>query len=168
MMSSGLRLLAAAAIAVGLSMAQGPGFGPQAGQPLADPQQGWDRMLERWSVVLNLTESQKEQVKAIFSAAVQEREALEPQLVQARDALREAARTNAPPAVIDNLAAELGGVLGRLHASQAKACAHAGSILTSAQREQFDRFPCAGLGMYGYGWAQTGRMGGGFGRGPRR
>ena len=135
-----LTMTLAGALATGLMFAQ------------TAPTEGADRPARgRWhkgrmGADLNLTDSQKEQAKSIFSASRDQAKPLMQQLRDARKALNDAAKSGAPEAEIDRLANSLGPIQAQLAAVQSKAFAKFYALLTPEQRTKVgDR---------------TGRMGG--------
>jgi Spy/CpxP family protein refolding chaperone len=90
---------------------------------------------------LNLTDAQRQQVLALFTAADKDSAPVDEKLAQARRSLREATKKDAPDAEIEQLAATIGTLTGQLEAIQAKADAAFYKLLTTQQREQFDRRP---------------------------
>lgn len=88
---------------------------------------------------LSLTDSQKEQAKAIFDAAEVAAEGVSGQLASARDTLNAAVKQDAPEAQLDQLAAALGVVNGRLAAIHAKASAKFYVLLTAEQKTKYDQ-----------------------------
>jgi len=95
---------------------------------------------------LGLTESQKQQVLTLYSSVDQNSESLENKLVQARRALRDATRRNAPYTEIDQLAATMGTLFGQVEAIQAKADTAVYNTLTAEQRQKLDRGYFGGRG----------------------
>ncbi len=88
---------------------------------------------------LGLSDSQKEQAKTIFDAAQEAGEGLNGELSGAREALNAAVKKNAADAEIDQLAAAIGVVNGRLAAIQAKASAKFYALLTAEQKTKYDQ-----------------------------
>jgi Spy/CpxP family protein refolding chaperone len=88
---------------------------------------------------LNLTDAQKQQVLALYTSADQNSGALEDKLSQARRALRDATRRNAPYTEIDQLASTVGVLFGQLEAIQAKADTAVYNSLTAEQRQKLER-----------------------------
>ncbi len=165
-----LSIAATAAIAVGVAMAQGPGFGRwgAGSQTGAQGEQNMAAMrLDRMSALLNLDEGQKVQAKTIFDNASAAHLALQPAMLQAQTALRDAARTGKD---INTLAAAAGTLVGKMRAIQTTASAQFYNILTPAQRETLDKHEAAGGVCMGGNCQQGGGMGmmrGGIGRGAR-
>jgi Spy/CpxP family protein refolding chaperone len=90
----------------------------------------------RMGAALNLTDAQKEQAKAIFSAGSEERRQLQTQLRDAGKALHEAVKTNQPDAEIDRLAATVGNLEAQRTAFHAKQQKKFFSILTDEQKQK--------------------------------
>jgi Spy/CpxP family protein refolding chaperone len=90
---------------------------------------------------LNLTDAQKQQMRAIFSAQRQASQALDTQTRQAREALTAAVKSGASDAEIDKLSNNLAPLLAQSTASHAKAAAKFYSIPTPEQKDKAgDRF----------------------------
>ena len=144
-----MRLAILTTMAMGLALAQGPGGpgGPPRGQ----------RSLDFLATYLNLTDSQKDQTKAIFDAEQQAMQALRDPIRQAHDALDQASKDNKSDTEIDKLAAAVGNLAGQAAAIHAKSQAKFLALLTSDQKEKLSKLPGPG----GFG----GPMGGP--RGPR-
>ncbi|MBZ5724395.1 MAG: Spy/CpxP family protein refolding chaperone [Acidobacteriia bacterium] len=157
-----MRVAAVAAIAVGMAMAQGPGFGHWCANPQAGAQRSANWWLERISTILSLDVSQKAQANTIFDTALAATQALQPALLQAHTDLRNAARTGKD---IDKLTTTAGTLVAKMQAIHTTAFAQLYNILTPTQRDQFDKYEGAGLCM-GLGWGPgMGMMGGGRGMG---
>jgi Spy/CpxP family protein refolding chaperone len=95
---------------------------------------------------LALTDSQKQQVLTVYTAADQNSESLENKLFQARRSLREATRRNAPDTEIDQLASTVGFLVGQIEAIQAKSDTAVYNTLTAEQRQKMDRGYIGGRG----------------------
>lgn len=89
----------------------------------------------------DLSDTQRTQAIAIFTAADQAAEPLEDKLEQARRKLREATRRNANVSELEQLAAPLGLLLGQLELIEAKAETAFHNTLTPKQREDARRPP---------------------------
>lgn len=87
---------------------------------------------------LSLTDTQKEQAKAIFDAAAQASETLHGEMATARANLNSAVKANAAETQIDTLAAAIGTIESRLIAIHAKAQAKFYALLTAEQKSKFD------------------------------
>lgn len=97
----------------------------------------WNRM-DRVSSMLNLTDQQKTQAKAIFT---QEREAAKPERAQLRaerKAVQTAIQDRKPDAEIRQLAKNESPVLGDLAAERASASAKFYAMLTPAQQQKLN------------------------------
>ena len=88
---------------------------------------------------LNLADAQKQQVLSLYTVADQNSEPLENKLAQARRALRDATRRNAPYSEIDQLAATVGLLFGQVEAIQAKSDTAVYNTLNAEQRQKMDR-----------------------------
>lgn len=138
-----LHLLAITILSAGALLAQRP-FPPGGphGPGGAGEEQSWaQRRVQMYGSRLNLSDAQKQQALSIFTAADQSAEPLDERLGQARRALRDAARRNATPAEIDQLAAALGALSGQVAAIQAKADAAFYALLAADQKEKLDQRP---------------------------
>ncbi len=89
---------------------------------------------------LNLSESQKEQVKAIFAGTEAQREQMQGQLQSARQALQAAVKANQPDSAIEQIAATIGNLQAQGIAAQAKQQRKLYSILTDEQQKKLDTF----------------------------
>jgi Spy/CpxP family protein refolding chaperone len=98
-----------------------------------------ERKTEFLSNRLSLSDSQKQQVLTLYKAADQNSESLENKLFQARRALREATRRNAPDTEIDQLSSTVGFLVGQIEAIQAKSDTAVYNSLTAEQRQKMDR-----------------------------
>ncbi len=90
------------------------------------------------ATVLSLTDAQKTQATAIFEAAETASTTLRETQALQRQALIDAAKSNAADAAIDQLAATLGSTSGQLAAIQTKALAKFYALLTTEQKAKFD------------------------------
>jgi Spy/CpxP family protein refolding chaperone len=117
---------------------------------------------------LSLTETQKTQATAIFTAADTAAETVRGQLQSAQDALRASIKTNPADAELDRLAAATGVLQGQLMAISAKASAKFYALLTAEQKAKHDQMGGGrgGPGGMGPGGMGPGGMGPG-GMGPR-
>ena len=112
--------------------------------------QSWaERRTQFLAIRLSLTDPQKQQVLALFTASDQNSESLETKLLQARRSLRDASRRNAPSSEIDQLATTVGFLFGQVEAIMAKADAAVYNILTADQRQKMDRGYGGGRGGMG-------------------
>jgi len=148
------RFIGIITVSAGLLVAQGPG-GPRGrgpGQPPQgapgdrSPEQFQQRRLDFLTTVLGLTDSQKDQAKAIFDAAAQASQPLRDQLRQAHQALASASQAGKSDAEIDQLAATVGTLTGQTAAIQAKAQAKFYGILTPDQKDKLSKLPQRGPG----------------------
>jgi Spy/CpxP family protein refolding chaperone len=106
----------------------------------AHDDQTWaERRTQFLAVRLNLTDAQKQQALTLYTAADQNSRALEDKLSQARRALRDATRRNAPYTEIDQLATTVGVLFGQLEAIQAKADTAVYNMLSAEQRQKMGR-----------------------------
>lgn len=133
-----------ALLATGLAVAQGPAFdgaGRGAGAP-----GGPGNHLDFLALRLNLTDAQKAQAQAIFTAAETQSATVRTNLTTARTALTNAIKTAATPAQIDTLAANYGVLVGQLTAIETKAQAAFYAILTTEQKALYDALGGPGHG----------------------
>ena len=89
----------------------------------------------------SLSDSQRTQALAIFSAADRAAEPVEDKLEQARRKLRDATRRNAAIAEMEQLAASIGTYTGQLELIEAKADTAFHNTLTAKQLEETRRPP---------------------------
>lgn len=132
-----LSIPASLIVAAGLMVAQSTDNGA------GDQRQGRGLGQHGMFANLNLTDTQKEQAKTIFSSSRESNRAIEQQLRDARQALNEAAKSGATDAQIDQLATKIGPLSAQVAAAQAKTFAKFYAILTPEQRNQL------GNGMFG-------------------
>lgn len=131
---------------------------PLAAQPTGSPSRGGSR-LDYLSGYLSLTDTQKTQAQAIFTAAETASEAARGQLDAARTSLNTAIKANASDAELDRLAAASGVIQGQLVAIQAKASTKFYALLTAEQKTKYDELmnrssgglPVGGPGGRGFG-----------------
>jgi protein CpxP len=130
-----VRFATVAAMAAGLALAQTPAAPaqPRAGKAWAKQGAMRGRMLRQ----LNLTESQKQQAKAIFQQARQTAEPLAKQLRANRQALAEAVKAN-DVAKIHSLSAQQGHLQGQLLGIRSEATAKFQATLTPEQKAKAD------------------------------
>jgi Spy/CpxP family protein refolding chaperone len=108
---------------------------------------------------LSLSETQKAQAQAIFTAAEAASETARGQLEAARTSLSSAVKINASDAELDRLSAAVGVIQGQLTAIQAKAATKFYALLTAEQKAKYDELtnripgapPAGGLGGRGFG-----------------
>jgi Spy/CpxP family protein refolding chaperone len=156
MKSNFIRIMGAAALAAGLTFAQTTQPAPaapgqsQRGQWSQRRAQMRRNMAERLSTYLNLSPDQQTQAKQIFQFARQSAQPVAQQLRDARKALGDAVKTNAPEAQIDQLSANVGNLVSQLTAIRTKAFEKFYGILTPDQKDKMntamDRF-VGGHGM---------------------
>jgi Spy/CpxP family protein refolding chaperone len=99
------------------------------------------------ATVLSLTDAQKTQATAIFEEAETASTTLRETQATQRQALNDAAKSNAADATIDQLAATLGSTSGQLAAIQTKAFAKFYALLTTEQRTKLDELKSNGRGI---------------------
>ena len=138
-----LRIFGVAAIAGGLTFAQTTSPAPPAdGQtqqvPGARRAQMRHRMAQRLSTYLNLTADQQTQAKQIFQASRQSAQPVAQQLRDARKALADAVKSNAPDAQIDQLSGNVGNLVSQLTAIRTKAFQKFYGTLTPDQKEKMN------------------------------
>jgi len=108
---------------------------------MAQPRRGQGeggRRLNYMAGYLGLSDSQKDQAKAIFDAAAASAETVMGQLKAAREALNQAVKEGQSDAQIDQLAAAVGVSEGQLAGIRAKASAKFYALLTDEQKAKFD------------------------------
>lgn len=147
------------ALAAGLLLAQGPGFGRRGGGPQApqfqnqqmDPQQFAEWRVNRLAFMLNLNETQKTQAKSIFEQMFKSTQALQADVLKAREALQAAIKAYKVDQ-ISTLSVNLGALTTKIRTIHAVAQAEFYSkVLLPAQREQLDKLGGFGMGMGGNG-----------------
>ena len=142
-------ILALAALFTLPIAAQRPGSGgPPAG--VADASQRHEFL----AGYLGLTDSQKEQVKAIFAPMQSAQEAMRGQMQSKQEELQAAVKANQSDQQIEQIAAAIGTLQGLQMAGQAKARAKLYALLTPEQKEKLASFERNAAG-------QGGRPGGG-------
>ena len=99
---------------------------------------GGGNRLDYLAGYLSLTDSQKTQAQAIFDAASTANETARGQLTAANDALKAAIKANKTDAELDQLAAAVGAVQGRMAGNSAKASAKFYALLTAEQKAKYD------------------------------
>ena len=110
------------------SFGQGPRHGADGGA----------RRLEFLAGSLELSDAQKQQADAIFSAAEEGRRNTFSQMAAAHEALEAAVKANASDAELERLAASLGNVHAQAAAIQAKSSAKFYALLTPEQKQKYD------------------------------
>lgn len=139
--SKGTAILALAALCSLPLAAQRPGG---AGPP-ADPSQRYEFM----AGYLGLTDSQKEQAKAIFAPVQSQQEAMRGQMQSRREELQAAVKANQSDQQIEQIAVAIGTLHGQQTAAQAKARAKFYALLTPEQKEKLAAFERGGAGQFG-------------------
>jgi Spy/CpxP family protein refolding chaperone len=133
---------AVAALATGMVFAQAPaGTSQQPGTTQAQKgRRGFMRRhMGRVAQQLNLTDTQKQQSRAIFEQARQSAQPIRQELKQSREALRAAAKANQGDSQIQTLANQQGQLLGQLVAIRTEASAKFYQMLTPEQRAKADQ-----------------------------
>ena len=133
------KLTAIAALAAASALAQTPAPATQA--DAAQPSQRMHPRMHRVRMMrsLNLTDSQKQQAKAIFQQARQTAQPVRQQLKQNRQALADAVKTGKSGTDIQQLAAQQGTLLGQVVGIRTQAWAQFYNLLTPDQRAQADQ-----------------------------
>jgi len=136
-----MKYTAVAALATGMVFAQTSGSNEQTLAPKA--QQGrrgfMRRHLERIAQALNLTDSQKQQARAIFRQARESARPVRQELKQNREALTAAAKVNKGEAEIQKLSAEQGRLCGHLVEIRTEGSARFYQMLTPEQKAKADQ-----------------------------
>jgi periplasmic protein CpxP/Spy len=133
-----MKFATAAALATGLAFAQAPAPGASPNPPAAHrnfARQRFDRLAQK----LNLTDSQKQQAKAIFQNARMTSKPIREQLKENRQALRAAAQAANKDATIQQLAAKQGSLMGKMVAIRTEAFGKFYQLLTPEQRAKADQ-----------------------------
>ena len=130
------RFATVAMIATGMALAQAPAGRP--GRAQAKPGVGQGQIRRRMMQNLNLTDSQKQQAKAIFEQAKSNVQAQQQQLQQNREALRAAVQAN-DSARIQQLSSEQGALRGQVMAARADAQSKFMALLTPEQRDKMQQ-----------------------------
>jgi len=133
-----MKFATAAALATGLAFAQAPAPGPAPNPPAAHRNFVRQR-LDRLAQKLNLTDSQKQQAKAIFQNARMTSKPIREQLKENRQALRAAAQAGNKDATIQQLAAKQGSLMGKMVAIRTEAFGKFYQLLTPEQRAKADQ-----------------------------
>lgn len=155
-------LLTMAVVGISVLSAQPGPRGPRGDGSGTAPtaEQMIDRRVERLTTLLTLTPSQVTTIKALFTAeqtaSAEQRTAMQ----TAQEALRTAVQSNAPEAQIDQAAANVGTVHGRMAAIHAKTQAKFLVALTAEQREKLETLG-EGRGFHGTGGGGMMRQPGG-------
>jgi Spy/CpxP family protein refolding chaperone len=88
---------------------------------------------------LSLSPEQKEKTLSLFATADKESDPIDDELSKTRRQLRDATRRSAPDTEIEQLATQIGALLGRREAIHAKADTAFHALLTPEQRDKLDR-----------------------------
>jgi len=166
-MTALIRIVTLGAVAATL-MAQRPG--PRAAAGSLDPATAAQNQVTRLTMLLDLTSAQAAQALTIFTNSFTATSSLQATLDLDRKTLDTAITTNAL-SVIDQVAANIGTLQGKITAIQSKASAAVYAILTSAQQTKATQF--GGVGVLGGsggpgGFPGPGRFPGPGGRGAGR
>jgi Spy/CpxP family protein refolding chaperone len=124
-------------LAAGMALAQAPATDRQPAPqraPFTHPVFGHEQMMQ----ALNLTTSQKQQVKTIFDGARQKAEPIRQEMRQNREALYAAEKAN-NTLQIERLSAHQGELHGKALAIRSEAMAQFYAILTPEQRIEADQ-----------------------------
>jgi Spy/CpxP family protein refolding chaperone len=138
-----LGLIMAMVISSGVTIAQHPRY-EDFGR---DPQGRHPTRIDFLARRLDLTDSQQQQARTIFSGSEEARKELRKSLEKAQEDLNNAVKTGATDQQIEKLAGAMGTLVGQLAANETKARAKFRAILTTEQRQRFDEFHVPGLGM---------------------
>ena len=138
-----LKVVGITALAAGIAFSQN-GPGGQRGQ------HGRGEMFGRMGADLNLTDTQKQQMRSIFMSSHQAAQTVDDQIKQNRDALAAAVKSGAPETEIDRLSASLGPLMAQSTSIHTKAFAKFYATLTQEQKDKLgDRFMGMMNGMGG-------------------
>lgn len=107
---------------------------PQGAGPGGDPAQRHEFI----ATMLNLSDAQKTQVKAIFANSASAAEAGREKMKKAHEDLQAAVKANKSDFEIDQLAAAIGTMQGQRLAAQSKSRAKVYAILTAEQKAKLD------------------------------
>lgn len=144
MKSTLTKILVPGLVLAGLMVAQTPQPAPGATSATTRRANKRAGRVHRLAQLLNLTPDQKTQAKAIFQAARANTQPLAAQMRDARLALANAVKANAPDAEIDRLSNNAGAVSTQLTALRTKTFAKFYTILTPDQKDKLstvmDRF----------------------------
>lgn len=157
-----LGLIMAMVVSSGVTLAQHPrheDFG-------RDPQGRRPTRIDFLARRLDLTDSQQQQARTIFSASEEARKELRKSLEKAQEDLNNVVKTGATDQQIEKLAGAMGTLVGQLAANETKARAKFRAILTTEQRQRFDEFPVPGPGMMMRGFGHGRPPGPGMGMMP--
>ncbi len=140
-----ITIAAAALVAAGTLAAQGPGMGaPRPGNMDRGAHFG-----EFLATYLDLTDSQKAQVKSIQDAAKAEATPVETQLKAGRQALSDAVKAGKSDGELNALAAQEGVLMGQLAGIHARSLAKIYALLTPDQKDKLSKLGGQAGGMFG-------------------
>ncbi len=137
------RILALAAVSVGLILAQGRGTWPNNGNGNGnggtppDPATMLQNRIQFLTTMLSLTDSQVQQATQIFTDEMNAEQPIQTSLKTDRQSLDTAVKAN-DQTTIDKVSADIGTLTGQLTALHAKAEAAFWAILTSDQQAKYD------------------------------
>jgi Spy/CpxP family protein refolding chaperone len=142
-----LAFLVALALVSGAAFAQGPGFGRGPGGGLGfghgmglGPGAGGGFLGGMMAAALDLTDAQKEQIRAIHESAATANQAILDQLKPIREQELAAIKAGKSEAELRSLANSAAPLMAQLHANQLVAHAKIYQVLTPEQREKLDKF----------------------------
>ena len=147
------RFAITAGLASGMLFAQTPAPSTPAQPPAQHGQWHRGQFFERMATRLNLTEDQKTQTRSIMQATRESSKPLVQQLVQSRQAVRDAIKAGKSDAEINQLTANVGNLAGQVATIRAQAMAKTYAPLTPDQRTQADHLAdhVRGRFMHGHG-----------------
>lgn len=149
-----IRLASVAALAAGMAFAQGPAPRPRAQQGGPAMRMVLGGTMPQWVLrQLNLTDSQKQQAKAIFQDARQSSQPLQVQMKPNRQALTAAVKQNNGPQ-IQQLSVAIGNLQGQLLSIRSEAMAKFYALLTPDQQAKLDQ----AQRRFGQGWQRQQRQ----------
>lgn len=128
--------VATVALTAAFAFAQNPHHAARAG---AGRQAMLERGFARMAQHLGLTDTQKEQAKAVFEQARQQAEPLRVQMKQNREAIAQAVKAGKPDAELQSLAATSGTLMGQLTAIHLQAMSKVYATLTPDQKQKADQ-----------------------------
>ena len=131
-----LNVAGAAVLAAGMAFAQTAPVQNQPHSGRRGAQTG--SMVDRFAAKLNLTDAQKQQARAIFSAARQSSHPVRAQIAQDKQALAAAVKSGSQ-ADIDRISTNMGPLLAQASAIRSKAFAQFYATLTPDQKTQMDQ-----------------------------
>ncbi len=142
MKKSILKFAAIPALAAGFVFAQVPVTGAPSAPPAKthEGRRAFVRQhLDRVAQELNLSDTQKQEARAIFQQARQSAQPVRQQLKQNREAVTAAVKAGSSDAGIQKLATEQGSLLGQLVAIRTEAASRFYQLLTPEQRAKADQ-----------------------------